>query len=208
MGLEENIWDHYGMWGAVLFWIILYSIALFFLPFYRKSQKVKGTYLAFIVAFAVEMHGIPFSMYLVGWLFGRQLPEGIFWGHTLQEYIGVGGMYVAIVFIIIGFTLIISGWRRIYMEYWIKESGEGSLVTGGIYRYIRHPQYTGLMFITMGMIFEWATIPLLIMWPLMVWMYYRLARREEKDMEEEFGVDYLKYKENTGMFFPIITGNR
>jgi len=68
--------------------------------------------------------------------------------------------------------------------------------------------YTGLMFITMGMIFEWATIPLLIMWPLMVWMYYRLARREEKDMEEEFGVDYLKYKENTGMFFPIITGNR
>jgi len=39
--------------------------------FYKKSQvKPAGIYAAFIVAFAVEMFGVPFSMFIIGWLFG------------------------------------------------------------------------------------------------------------------------------------------
>ena len=208
MGLQEDIWSHYGMWGGVIFWVLLYAIALLFLPFRGESKKISGTYLAFIVAFAIEIHGIPFSMYLIGWIFGRQLPEGILWGHTLQGVIGHWGMYLAIVLIVAGFTMIIIGWRRIYKDYWSKEAGQGKLVTGGIYRYIRHPQYTGLMLITLGMVFEWATIPLLIMWPFMLYMYRRLAKQEEAEIEAQFGEDYRKYRACTGMFLPKVGRNK
>lgn len=202
--LEENIWSHYSSWWAVLFFVGFYALLLLFLPFYKKSTyKPRGTYFAFILAFAIEMHGIPFSMYLISWLFGYTLPEGVFWGHTLQNYIGIWGMYINIILFIVGFSLIIVGWRNIYKNYWSKDKGKGQLVTSGIYAYIRHPQYTGLFLITLGMMCEWATIPLILMWPVLLYMYYRLAKREEQDMEKEFGEEYLLYKERTNMFFPL-----
>jgi protein-S-isoprenylcysteine O-methyltransferase Ste14 len=94
------------------------------------------------------------------------------------------------------------GWRTIYKNYWKQESGKGRLVSTGIYNYIRHPQYTGFMLITLGMMAEWMTIPLLIMWPILGLLYYRLARREERDIAAEFGADYLAYQKRTGMFLP------
>lgn len=85
---------------------------------------------------------------------------------------------------------------------WSKEEGKGELVTNSIYAYIRHPQYTGFMLITLAMIFEWATLSLLIMWPLLMIIYYRLAKKEEADMEVEFGRQYAEYRRTTGMFLP------
>jgi protein-S-isoprenylcysteine O-methyltransferase Ste14 len=104
---------------------------------------------------------------------------------------------------LIGTVLIILGWRDIHRYYWSKEEGQGRLVTRGIYAYIRHPQYTGFMLITLGMLFEWSTLPVLIMWPILVYMYYRLAKREEADMEAEFGETYRYYKATTSMFIPL-----
>ncbi|MDI6644236.1 MAG: hypothetical protein QME14_04190 [Methanobacteriaceae archaeon] len=68
--LEENIWIHFGNWWAVLVWIAIYSIFLLFVPFYKKSRvKPTGVYLAFVVAFAIEMFGVPFSMFTLGILY-------------------------------------------------------------------------------------------------------------------------------------------
>lgn len=207
MRAEEDIWSHFGLWPVVIFWIVVYGIALFFMPFYRKlSWKPKSASLAFIVAFAVEMHGIPFGMYLVGAVFGYQLPEGILWGHTLQPYIGANGILGTIFFGLLGFALIYLGWRDIHKHYWVKEEGTGRLVTEGIYSYIRHPQYTGVFCLSLAMLCEWATVPLLIMFPLILVMYYRLARREERDMEQEFGDEYRAYRDRTGMFLPRLFG--
>jgi methanethiol S-methyltransferase len=203
MQAEENIWSHYGLWGMVVFWVVIYGIAILLMPFYRKmSWKPKSAFLAFIVAFAIEMHGIPFGMYLVGAVFGVDLPEGILWGHTLGPYIGANGILGTIFFGLIGFVLIYLGWRDIHKHYWVQEEGKGRLVTGGIYSYIRHPQYTGVFCLSLAMLSEWATVPLLIMFPLILFMYYRLAKREEKDMEKEFGQEYVLYRERTGMFLP------
>ena len=58
--------------------------------------------------------------------------------------------------------------------------------------------------VTLGMLFEWATLPLLIMWPILVWLYVRLARREEADMRAEFGAEYDDYRARTGMFLPLL----
>ena len=110
--------------------IVLYGVFLAFLPFYKKSQvKPSGVYLAFVVAYALEMFGVPMSMYILAWVFGSTLPDGILWGHTLQPYIGA-------MISIVGVLLVIFGWKEIHREYWSKEEGKGRLVTHGIYAYI------------------------------------------------------------------------
>jgi len=183
----------------------IYSLVLFFIPFYKKmDSKPKGAYVAFFIAFAIEMHGIPFSMYLISWIIGKNLPEGILWGHTLVGSIGFGGMYINIICAIIALLLIFNGWYNIYKKYWSKETGTGSLVREGVYKYIRHPQYTGLLLLSFGMIAEWATLSMLILYPVMVVMYTRLAKREEMEMITEFGDEYLDYMKNTKMFIPFI----
>lgn len=201
--LEEDIWSHFGQWGAVVVWIAIYAVFLLFIPFYKKSQlKPAGTYIAFIVAFALEMFGIPFSMYAIGWAFGYTLPEGVLWGHTLGSYIGLSGMYIGLMVSLIGLGLVVVGWRQIHRGYWSKEEGSGKLITSGIYAYIRHPQYTGFFLITLGMMLEWATLPLIVLYALLLVMYYRLARKEERDMAEEFGSEYAEYRARTKMFIP------
>ena len=112
-------------------------------------------------------------------------------------------MYVGAGISILGAVLVFFGWQAIHKYYWSMEEGKGRLVTEGIYAYIRHPQYTGFLLITLGMLFEWATLPLLVMWPFLGWLYYRLARREEEDMEREFGSEYEEYRGQTSMFLPL-----
>ncbi len=199
----ENVWSHFGQWWAFAVWIVLYGVFIAFLPFYKKSRvKPTGAYLAFVVAYALEMFGVPMTMYMLAWVFGITMPEGVLWGHTLVQLIGFWGMYLGVVISLIGAGLVILGWKEIHRHYWSKDRGAGYLVTHGIYRYIRHPQYTGFLMITLGMMFEWATLPLLIMWPILVVLYYRLAKREEADMKREFGGEYADYQRHTSMFLP------
>lgn len=201
----EMLQGHFHQWGAVIFFTVVYGIALLFVPFYKKMDSKPATaYMAFVLAFAIEMHGIPMSMYLISWVVGKNLPDGILWGHTLNSYIGYTGMYINIVLSLTSLGIIAAGWRQIYRNYWSKKEGEGRLVTTGVYRYIRHPQYTGFILLTVGMLVEWATLPMLIMWPFIVYMYYRLAKREEKDMLKSFGNEYVEYQKRTKMFIPYL----
>jgi len=196
--------ETYGNWNLVVVWAVLFSLFIAFIPFNRKSQRRPASvYLAFVVALAFEMFGIPLSLYTVTWAFGVSLPEGILWGHTLQQYIGYWGMYTGFALNLVGALFVILGWKEIHKHYWSKEEGKGKLVTEGIYAYIRHPQYTGLLLIALGMLVHWATIPLLIMWPILLLLYYRLAKKEEREMQKEFGDEYLEYKRKTPMFIPF-----
>jgi protein-S-isoprenylcysteine O-methyltransferase Ste14 len=205
----DPVGNHLGQWGNVILWTLLGVVFLLFTPFYKKSHiKPSGAYLAFIVAMAFEMFGIPMSMYIISWIFGSKLPDGILWGHTLVGSIGLTGMYIGSLFMLTGVALVILGWNVVYKRYWRKDQGKGELVTEGIYKIIRHPQYTGFMLITFGMLLDWATVPMLIMWPVMAVLYYRLAKKEENDMIQEFGQQYVAYRHKTGMFLPRLFGPR
>lgn len=199
----ETTQSHFGQWGYVIIWALLGAVFLLFTPFYKKSQrKPASVYLAFMVAMAFEMFGIPMSMYILAWVFGTSIPEGFFWGHTLVAQFGHLGMYIGTALALLGIVLVVLGWKEVYRRYWSRESGRGELITDGIYAYIRHPQYTGFLLITLGMLLDWATLPMLIMWPIMAVLYYRLARREEREMEAEFGHSYRQYMQRTSMFLP------
>ena len=199
----ETTASHFGQWVYAVVWAILGAVFILFTPFYKKSQrKPASVYVAFMVAMAFEMFGIPMSMYILAWVFGSQIPEGIFWGHTLVEQFGHLGMYIGTVLAIIGIVLVVLGWKEVYKRYWSKEEGKGELITDGIYRFIRHPQYTGFMLITLGMLLDWATLPMLIMWPVMAVLYYRLARREEREMQAQFGEAYTATSSRPPCSFP------
>jgi|SRR6056297_675236 len=201
----ETLSSHFEQWGAVVFFIVLYSLVFLFLPFYKKMQRKPATaYFAFVIAFAIEMHGIPFSMFVISNVIGKSLPEGILWGHTLVGNVGHLGLYLSVILGLAGFLLIVLGWRDIYHNYWKKVEGQGKVVQSGIYSLIRHPQYTGLLLISVGMLCDWATLPTLIIFPLIVWMYIRLAKREEADMVNEFGEEYRMYMRKTKRFIPFL----
>jgi methanethiol S-methyltransferase len=201
--MKEDIWSHFGTWWAVAAWAILYAALLCFVPFYRKAQrKPAGVFLAFVVAYAVEMFGIPLTLYFVLWAFGASLPEGFLWGHTLVPYVGYAGTYACAALTILGAFLVIEGWRRIHREYWSAGENGGRLVVEGLYSRIRHPQYLGFLVVSFGVLLEWATLPLVILWPILAVLYRSLAKKEEAEMAARFGAEWEAYKARTGMFLP------
>ena len=187
----------------VTFWAISFGVFILFIPFYKKVQRRStGVYLAFVIALAFEMFGIPLSIYFITWLFGIYYPSDAVWGHTLYPFIGLTGMWIGTILNVIGIILVVDGWRIIYKEYWNKDPENQKLVTRGIYRYIRHPQYTGFLTITLGLLIHWVTIPILIMWPILIILYYKLSNKEEITLIEQFGEDYLEYKRKVPRFLP------
>jgi protein-S-isoprenylcysteine O-methyltransferase Ste14 len=75
-------------------------------------------------------------------------------------------------------------------------------VLGGLYRWIRHPQYLALAITGVGLAILWPRFLTVVLWAVMIGLYYFLARDEEKRMLAEFGDQYAAYTSRTGMFLP------
>ena len=106
-------------------------------------------------------------------------------------------MLIGYTFVFLGISLLIEGWREVYVATKAKR-----LATDKLYAVVRHPQYTGIFLAVFGQLIHWPTIPTLVLFPVIVWAYYRLSKREERQMIEEFGSAYEGYQQNVPMFFP------
>jgi protein-S-isoprenylcysteine O-methyltransferase Ste14 len=73
---------------------------------------------------------------------------------------------------------------------------------GGLYRWIRHPQYLALAATGLGLAILWPRFLTIVLWAVMVEFYYLLARDEERRMVNQFGERYHEYMTRTGMFLP------
>jgi len=200
----------YDNWIAVLLGIGLFSFFTlsFLVPVKKREWRTVGVYEAFIIALFTEMYGFPLTIFILSSVFGLKLSFGHVQGHLLALLIAQKGimsmesawklvMTISTTLIFFGFFLMAKGWSRIHVA-------KGDLVIDGIYRYVRHPQYLGLMIITLGMLIQWPTIITLAMWPVLIVMYYRLARKEEKEAIQVFGERYVDYMQRTPMFLPSI----
>jgi len=193
----------YGNWDLTAINIVLFASFLLLLPLRRRVKRLPSSvYMAFIVAMFAEMYGFPLTIFILTWVFGYQNPLTHEAGHLLpfidHNSIGHG---ITEVMIVAGVLLIVIGWQKIH-------DARDKLVTDGIYSIVRHPQYLGILLITSGLLIQWITIPTVIMWPILLAVYYRLARLEEKEMETQFGEAYLKYKRRVSMFVPFPKSTR
>lgn len=79
-----------------------------------------------------------------------------------------------------------------------------TLVTSGIYRHIRHPMYSSLLFLNAGLLLKRPAVDSLIIAGGVIVMLYLTAHREERDNRNFFGADYHAYIKRSKMFIPAI----
>ena len=87
-----------------------------------------------------------------------------------------------------GFVLILAGWKQMFDAQRLHR-----LATTGVYAYVRHPQYIGFILVMFGFLLQWPTLLTLAMFPVLVVMYVRLARTEERESIGAFGDTYRAY---------------
>ena len=200
----------YGLWVLVLInsAIFIFFAFSFFKPRTKRDWRTFGSFSAFVVALFVEMYGFPLTIYLLsGWLTQRFPgidPFGHDVGHLWYTLLGFKGnphfnpIHIASnVVIVVGFILLSSAWSVLY-----RAQREGTLATTGPYALVRHPQYVGLIAIMLGFLLQWPTLVTLAMFPVLVTMYVRLARREEREVRVQLGLAWDEYASRVPSFLP------
>lgn len=191
----------YGLWllvvvNSAIFILFAFS---FFKPQSTRDWRSFGAFSAFLVALFTEMYGFPLTIFfLSGWL--QENYPNVDWfahdsGHLLEMLFGwkanphFGPFHLLSFFFIGGgFWLLSAAWSVLYQA-----QKNGTLAQSGPYAYVRHPQYVGFILILIGFLFQWPTILTLLMFPVLLVMYRRLALTEEREVEAELGDVYRRY---------------
>lgn len=201
----------YGLWPAVLLNVLLVLgfAAGFLRPRARADWRALGAFGAWLVALFTEMYGIPLTIYGLTALFGRRYPVLDPFTHKNGHLLVVlaGGsqaVYIAVMMLttVVFWTAIVMmgrAWRQIHRA-------PGTLVTGGLYARVRHPQYSSMFLLIGALLIQWPTLLTLLMAPVLVVAYVRLARREEADLLTRFGHAYRTYMKHVPAFVPRLWG--
>jgi protein-S-isoprenylcysteine O-methyltransferase Ste14 len=196
--------NHSGVWALAAIMIVIASwfFYRYLAPKSWHEWAGAGVVQAFIIALYAEMYGFPLTIYLLARFGGldKQNLDANLWSTLVG--LGETGMFVSMILgyilLFFGIGLFFQGWRQVY-----KARDEHKLVTTKLYALARHPQYTGLFIGLFGEgIVHWPTLFSVALFPVIVFIYYRLALREEAAVTKEFGDEYLAYKAKTPMFFP------
>ena len=203
----------YGLWGLVIInsaIFILFAFS-FFKPKTKRDWRSFSAFSAFLVALFTEMYGFPLTIYLLsGWLQTRYPGLDILThdaGHLWSTLLGekgdphFGPLHIAsYVFLGFGFYVLSNAWNVLYHA-----QRRHALATAGPYARIRHPQYVAFVLILLGFLLQWPTLLTLLMFPILLLMYGRLAVTEEAEMRAQFGAAFEGYAKRTPRFFPHIS---
>lgn len=208
--MTDHATQGYGLWmlaivNSIFFIVFAFSFAK---PASARDWRSFGAFSAFIVALFTEMYGFPLTLYLLAPWLQKLLPgvdvmthdAGHFWP-TLLGWRGNPHFtpihWFSDALIIGGLWLLGSAWRVLHAA-----QTQGILAVHGAYKRIRHPQYAAFIMVMVGFLVQWPTIITAIMFPILVFMYVRLARTEDREAEAQFGAAWRAYAAATPAFFP------
>ena len=210
--MSRNGVPSYGDWPLALVYTLIFAIVAFW--FYRpktgRDWWTFGAFTGFLAVLFAEMYGFPLTIYLLsGWpgtpsLHLESVPHEV--GHVLEIMFDwranppFGLFQIASTALIVGgFILLASAWSVRHRAHQRRE-----LARTGVYARLRHPEYTALVLIMIGFLLQWPTLITLVMFPILLFIYVHLARREEQDALARFGEPYRRYQTETPAFFPRI----
>jgi len=214
--VQSNIFTigYFNVWLVAIYTIL---VGIFLFGILRPCRKVEwksaGVAQAWVMALYAEMYGVPLTAYFVMTWVGRTQSEAEnhFNGHLWPIIFSIPDMYlrqtqvwftlVGQLLILAGGLLAIFGWREIH-----RAVASNSIAQTGLYRFIRHPQYTGFYLFLIGSVINWPTFLTLLTFPALCVVYRRLAIAEEQEALEMFGDEYQQYMQRTGRFLPRLSG--
>lgn len=204
----------YGLWPLVVLNSAIFIIFAFsfFRPRTKRDWRSFSGFSAFIVALFAEMYGFPLTIFLLsGWLQRRAPGVDLTAhdsGHLWDTIFGIkgdphfGALHIASsVLLVVGFWLLVAAWPVLY-----RAQRAGRLAMDGPYKHVRHPQYIGFVIIMTGFLLQWPTLLTLAMFPVLTFMYVRLALTEEREAERQFGGQWRAYADRTPRFVPRLGG--
>jgi protein-S-isoprenylcysteine O-methyltransferase Ste14 len=164
----------YGLWFLVIVNVAVFVIFAFSFSRPRTSRDWRsfGAFSAFLVALFAEMYGFPLTIYLLSGWLARRFP-----GLDLLSH-DVGHLWSTLL-----------GWRGdphlspMHILSWAAIGG-------------------GFVLIMLGFLLQWPTLLTLLMFPILVFMYVRLAQSEEHEALATFGDAYARYIAAVPGFIP------
>lgn len=212
----SNAGPAYGLWSLVVINSLVFIIFAFSFakPQTARDWRSLGGFSAFVVALFTEMYGFPLTIYfLLPWLTTR-FPGIDFFshdaGHLFESMFRPDADPHFGPFHLVGTLLIIAGFFLLYASWRVLHPAQRAhrMARSGPYAHIRHPQYAAFVLIMAGFLLQWPTLLTLAMFPILVHVYIRLARSEERAALASFGEDYRRYMEATPAFLPRVGRHR
>jgi protein-S-isoprenylcysteine O-methyltransferase Ste14 len=174
-GLRWSVWGVY----CLIVFEILFMISPFALYYYS--------------VYSIPLNWLQENA-VTAWLTLYVLPHFTYTGSFESNFL----LAVAWPLILLGLGMFFFGFAQIY---WAKFTGNRT-VASGLYRHVRHPQYVALAIVGLGTTIYWSRFIVVMAYVSMLFLYYFLARYEERLCVAKFGPTYLDYQSRTGMFVP------
>ena len=106
-------------------------------------------------------------------------------------------------FAIIGFSIVLVGLFNLdkNLTAFPTPKNNSKLITSGLYKYVRHPIYSGILLTVFGYAFYSQSISRLTISVLLLILFYFKTNYEEQKLSQKYP-EYSGYKARTGRFIP------
>ena len=150
---------------------------------------------------AISVMSIPLLPYLIYFLKGQANPE-----REIQVLFFSRTYMVGRIIALIGFGVLLLA---VMQFLWNRARGVGLIKTGA-YSVVRHPQFTGIIIVTIGLTVMVLTLGLDVnqlqiigLWMIQILGYISIATYEETHLLKRFGESFNQYQRDVPFIFPI-----